>query len=114
MTDLHQQIADIETEIDILSDAAQQCRKSMVVAKAAIGLGAFLLVAASLGLIRSDAIILVLGIAATLAGIVFYGSSRSSLEEIAVKIRAHEGRRAAMIDRIDLRTVSDEIRPHAD
>ena len=32
-----------------------------------------------LGLIRSDAIVLVIGIAATLAGIGFYGSSRSTL-----------------------------------
>ena len=39
MTDLHQQIADLEAEIDALSDAAEQCRKSMVVAKVAIGVG---------------------------------------------------------------------------
>jgi hypothetical protein len=36
MIDLHQQIADLEVEIDALSDAAEQCRKSMVVAKVAI------------------------------------------------------------------------------
>ena len=39
MTDLHQQIADLEAEIDALSDAAEQCRKSMIVAKVAIGGG---------------------------------------------------------------------------
>jgi ABC-type sugar transport system ATPase subunit len=107
MTDFHQQIADIEAEIDALSDAAEQCRKSMVVAKVAVGVGGLLLVAALLGLIRTDAILLVFGIASALAGTVFYGSSRSSLEKITGKIQAHEARRAEMIDGMDLRTVPD-------
>jgi hypothetical protein len=107
MTDFHQQIADLEAEIDDLSDAAEKCRKSMVVAKAAVGVGILLFVVSLLGLIRVDAIVLVIGIAATLAGIGFYGSSRSSIEEISTKIRAHEARRAAMIDGMDLRTVQN-------
>jgi hypothetical protein len=107
MTDPHQQIADLEAEIDDLSDAAEKCRKSMVVAKAAVGVGILLFVVSLLGLIRVDAIVLVIGIAATLAGIGFYGSSRSSIEEISTKIRAHEARRAAMIDGMDLRTVQN-------
>jgi hypothetical protein len=69
MTDLHQQIADLEAEIDILSDAAERCRKSMIVAKAAVVAGILLFGASLLGLIPSDAIILVVGIAVTVAGI---------------------------------------------
>jgi hypothetical protein len=107
MNDFHQQIADLEAEIDALSDAAEQCRKSMIVAKVVIGVGALLFAASLLGVIRVDAIVLVIGIAATLAGIGFYGSSRSSIEEISTKIRAHEARRAAMIDGMDLRTVQN-------
>jgi hypothetical protein len=107
MTDFHQQIADLEGEIDALSDAAEQCRKSMVVAKIAIGAGVLLFMASLLGLIRSNAILLVVGIAAALAGTVFYGSSRSSLEKITEKIRTHEARRAEMIDGMDLTAVGD-------
>jgi cell division septum initiation protein DivIVA len=107
MINLHQQIADLEAEIDALTDAAEQCRKSMVVAKAAIGVGVLLFLASLLGLIRSDAIVLVVGIAATLAGIGFYGSSRGSLEQFTGKIRASEARRAEMIDGMDLRTVEE-------
>ena len=59
MSDHHQQIADLEAEIDTLSDAAEQCRKSMVVAKVAIGGGVLLFAVSLLGLIRSDAIVLV-------------------------------------------------------
>ncbi|WP_262273422.1 hypothetical protein [Microvirga yunnanensis] len=107
MTDLHQKIIDLEAEIDALSDSAEQCRKSMVVAKVATGGGILLFAAALLGVVRSDAILLVVGIAATLAGTVFYGSSRSSFEKITEKVRAYEARRAEMIDRMDLRTVQD-------
>ena len=39
MTDFHQQIADLEADIDALSDAAERCRKSMIIAKAAIAGG---------------------------------------------------------------------------
>ena len=68
MINLHQQIADLEAEIDALSDAAERCRKSMVVAKAGVGVGILLFVVSLLGLIRPDAILLVVGIAAALAG----------------------------------------------
>lgn len=102
MTDLHQQIADLETEIDRLSDAAEQCRKGMLVAKVAIAAGVLLFGASLFGLIRSDPIVLVIGIAATIAGIGFYGSSQGSLEQITAKVKACEMRRAEMIDGMDL------------
>ena len=108
MTDLHQQIADLEAEIDALSDAAERCRKSMIVAKAAVVAGILLFGASLLGLIRSDAIILVVGIAVTVAGIGFFGSSRGSLDQLVVKIRVLEARRTEMIDGMDLRTVHDQ------
>ena len=107
MTDPHQQITDLETEIDALTDAAEQCRKSMIVAKMAIGAGLLLLGAALGGLIRTDPLVLVVGIAATLGGIGFYGSSRGSLEHITNKIRTTEARRATLINEMDLRTVQD-------
>ncbi|SCZ12680.1 hypothetical protein [Microvirga guangxiensis] len=108
MIDFPQQIADLEAEIDALSDAGEQCRKSMIVAKMAVWAGVVLFAVALLGLIQFDATLLVVGIAALLAGAVFYGSSRSSLEEITRKIRASEARRAEMIDEMDLRIVEGQ------
>ena len=108
MTDLHQQIADLEAEIDALSDAAERCRKSMIVAKAAVVTGILLFGASLLGLIRSDAIILVVGIAVTVAGIGFFGSSRGTLDQLAEKIRVREARRTEIIDGMDLRTIHDQ------
>jgi cell division septum initiation protein DivIVA len=108
MTDLHQQIADLEAEIDALSDAAERCRKSMIVARAAVVAGILVFGASLFGLIRSDAIILVVGIAVTIAGIGFFGSSRGTLDQLAEKIRVREARRTEMIDAMDLRTVQDQ------
>jgi hypothetical protein len=105
MTDFHQQIADLEADIDALSDAAERCRKSMIIAKAAIASGLLVFGATVFGLIRSDPIALVVGIAAALAGIGFYGSSRSTREQIVGKIKLCEARRAELIDGMDLSTV---------
>lgn len=107
MIDPHQQIADLEAEIDSLSDAAEQCRKSMIVARSATVVGVLMFGAAILGLIQSGPIVLVMSIAATLAGIGFYGSSRGSLEKITGEVRASEARRAEMINGMDLQPVQD-------
>jgi 3-deoxy-D-arabino-heptulosonate 7-phosphate (DAHP) synthase class II len=110
MTDPHQQIADLEAEIDTLSDAAEQCRKSMIVARVAAVVGFLMFGATLLGLTRSDPIVLVVSIAATLAGIGFYGSSRSSLENLNGKIRGLEARRTEIINGMELPTVQDRQR----
>ncbi|WP_404291007.1 hypothetical protein ACD578_03800 [Microvirga sp. RSM25] len=105
MTDFHQQIADLEADIDALSDAAERCRKSMIVARLAVIAGVLLVGASLSGFVRTDALILVIGIAATLAGIGLLGSSRGSLEHITSKIRASEARRDELIDGMNLQTV---------
>jgi hypothetical protein len=105
MTDRHQQIADLEADIDALSDAAERCRKSMIVAKLAVVGGLLIFGAALFGLISSGPIALLAGIAVTLAGIVFYGSSRSTREQIVGKIKLHEAHRARLIDGMNLSTV---------
>ena len=107
MADQQQQIAELEAEIDTLSDAAEQCRKSMVLARLATGAGILLFAAALLGVIRPDPLVLVISIAATLAGIGFFGSSRGSLEHLTGKIRATEARRAEMIDGMELQPVQE-------
>jgi predicted benzoate:H+ symporter BenE len=107
MTDLHQQIAALEADIDALSDAAERCRKSMIVARLAIIAGVLLVGASLSGFVRTDALVLVIGIATTLAGIGLLGSSRGSLEHITGKIRASEARRDELIDGMNLQTVQD-------
>jgi predicted benzoate:H+ symporter BenE len=108
MTDLHQQIADLEAEVDNLSDAAERCRKTMILAKIATGVGIILVGASLLGLMRSDPVLVVIGITATLAGISLLGSSRGSLDQITEKISAYEARRAELINRMDLHVIETD------
>jgi hypothetical protein len=105
MTDLHQQIADLEAQIDALSDTAERCRKGMMVAQVTIAGGLLVFGATVFGVIWSDPITLIVGIAATLAGIGFYGSSRSTREQTIGTIRSCEARRAEMINGLSLRAV---------
>ena len=107
MNDLHQQIADVESEIDDLSEAAERCRKSMIVARVAIIAGVLLVGASLSGLVRTDALVLVIGIAVTLVGIGLLGSTRGSLEHITGKIRASEARRDGIIDGMSHSSVQD-------
>jgi hypothetical protein len=107
MADLHQQIADLESEIDDLSEVAERCRKSMIVAPVAIIAGVLLVGASLSGLVWTEALVLVIGIAATLAGIGLLGSSRGSLEHITGKIQASEARRDGIIDGMSLQSVQD-------
>jgi hypothetical protein len=108
MTNFHQQIDDLEAEIDALSDAAERCRKSIVVAKVAVIVGIVLLAASLLGLVRSDGLILVIGIAIAISGIGFFGSSQGSMDQLVEKIRVREARRAEMIDGMNLQVVQNQ------
>jgi hypothetical protein len=81
----------------------------MIAAKVVIGAGILLFGATLFGFIRSDAVLLVIGIAAVLAGIAFLGSSRGTLEQLAERIRTYEAHRAELIDGLDLRSAQDRL-----
>ncbi len=105
MFDRRQQIADLEAEIERLSDSAQQCRKIELVAKGAIAAGCLVLLAAIMGPFRSEPLMFVLGVAAALGGTVLLGSNKRTLEETLATIEAQEARRVSMIDGMELRAV---------
>jgi hypothetical protein len=105
MPDPHQEIADLEAEIDELADAAERCRKIIVLARVATGAGGLLLVAALIELFRSGPGALVLAITAVLGGLALFGSHTSTRDQILTKIRAREARRAQLIGELDLRDV---------
>lgn len=104
---MHQQIADLEDEIEKLSEAAERCRKTLVVAKVATAVGSILVFIVLLGLLRLHPMALIVGIAAALGGVALYGSNWSTLDELADCIREREARRAALIDALELQTVED-------
>ncbi|MDF2811026.1 MAG: hypothetical protein K0S56_2057 [Microvirga sp.] len=104
---LHDDITDLETEIDRLAEAAERCRKIMIVARGAIATGSVVLATLVLGVLRFDALILLASVTAILAGIAVFGSHRSTLQELRAKIAAQEARRSGLIDAMDLHVVKE-------
>jgi hypothetical protein len=109
MPDLHDQIADLEAEIEELSEAAVRCRKVITAAKVAVAAGVLLLAIIMLGVVRFDPVVLVGAITAILGGIALSGSNRTTLDEIVAGIRVRHAYRAEMIDRLGLRVVGSEV-----
>ena len=105
MRDPHQQIADLEADIERLSEAAERCRKIIVSSKAAVASGGLLLLALITGLFRFDPTAFLVGIPAVLAGIALTGTNRSTLDEITAAIREREAQRRAAINGLELRVV---------
>src|SRR5215213_2202371 len=106
MSDPQQEIRDLEAEIEALTQAAERCRKVIVLSKVATGAGGLMLVFILTGLVWVGPAVLVLAITALLGGVALFGSHTSTREEIAVRIRAQEARRAALIDAMVLQPVS--------
>lgn len=103
MSDATIAIADLEAEIERLSEAAERCRKTIVAARL-IWSGAIVLFAAIvLGAFGGAPEELVAALAAFVGGIGLNGSTRGTLRELDATIRTLEARRNAAIDAIDLR-----------
>jgi hypothetical protein len=103
--DLHDQIARIEAEIDELAKTLDGCRKAMLFSKVAIAAGGIWILAYLLGAIRFDPAAMIGAIAATIGGVVIFGSNSSTSKQTTAAMKAAETRRAELIDMIDLRTV---------
>jgi hypothetical protein len=107
MTDgnLHDQISQLEADIEDLTEVVERCRKVTLISKVAIAAGGIWLLAITLGAIRFDAVAMVASMALVIGGIVFFGSNTSTSKQTTVAIKAAEARRAELIDKINPRVV---------
>ena len=101
-----EEISRIEARLEHLAEVAERCRKIILAAKVAIGIGVALLLATMFGLVGSSQVAIG-SIAAVLGGIVALGSNVSTLRETTAAMAAAEALRANLIDGIDLRLVGD-------
>jgi len=101
------EISRIEARLEQLAAVAEQCRKIILVSKAAIATGGALLLVMVLGLFGSSAAIALGSIGAVLGGIVALGSNVSTLQQTMDAISADEALRSDLISGIDLRLVDD-------
>ena len=103
--DPREEISRLEARIEELAGTIENCRKIIAASKAAIVLGAALLVAIIVGVIGFDPMIFMAAIAALLGGIVLLGSNNSTAAQKTAELRAAEAQRAALINQIDLTVV---------
>jgi hypothetical protein len=95
--ELHEQIAQIEAEIEELAETIDSCRKLILVAKVTIAAGGVLLLAIIVGLIRFDPTVIIGAIAAVIGGTVIFGSNTSTLKQTIGTMEAAKARRAKLI-----------------
>ena len=109
MTDgnLHDQISQLEADIEALAEVVERCRKVTLTSKVAIAAGGIWLLALTLGAIRFDAMAMIASMALVIGDIVVFGSNTSTSKQTAVAIKAAEARRAELIDKINPRVVRE-------
>jgi len=100
-------ISRVEERLERLAEVAEQCRKIILVSKAAIAGGFALLLVTILGLFGANQTLALGSIAAVLGGIVSLGSNVSTLRQTTDAISAAEALRSDLIGQIDLRVVGD-------
>ena len=107
---LSDEISRIEARLEELAEVAERCRKIILVSKAAIAVGAALLLVLMLGLFGPSPAATIGSIAAVLGGIASLGSNVSTLRQTMASMSAAEVHRSDLISRIDLRVVDDSVR----
>ncbi len=105
--ELRVRILHLEVQIEDFAESIERCRKLILTAKVAIGIGGILILAMAGGAIKLDALALLGAIAALAGGIVVFGSTRSTSEQQKAALRAAEAERADLIGQIDLTVVGN-------
>jgi hypothetical protein len=109
MTDsnLHDQISQLEADIEDFTEVVERCRKVTLISKVAIAAGVIWLLALTLGAIRFDAMAMITSMALVIGGIVVFGSNTSTSKQTTLAIKAAEELRAELIDKINPRVVTE-------
>jgi hypothetical protein len=107
MSEIRDEIARLEIEIERLSETAERCRKIAWVSKAAISAGGAWVMAILLGFTPLNGMALVGVIVLVIGGVVSLGSNQTTANQTAESIEKAERERAVLIGEIDLRLVSD-------
>jgi len=103
--DLREEIVRLEAEIEQFAETIESCRKLILIAKAAMALGALLILGALIGAITLDPAVLIGAFGVAIGGLVVFGSNTSTLAQAQAATKAAELRRSELIGRIDLRVV---------
>jgi hypothetical protein len=103
--DLREEIVRLEADIEQFAETIESCRKLILIAKAAMALGALLILGALIGAITLDPAVLIGAFGVAIGGLVVFGSNSSTLAQAQAATKSAELRRSELIGRIDLRVV---------
>jgi hypothetical protein len=110
--DPHDEIARLEAEIEERSAAIERCRKVILASKIAAAAGGLVIILLLLGIMPSNATLLIISIAAVLGGLVGLGSTTTTAGQLADAVKDAEARRAVLIESINLTVVGDATSRH--
>jgi hypothetical protein len=102
------EISHLETEIEELTEVIERCRKIILISKIAVAAAAILLLALTFGMIRFDPVAMIGTLAVLIGGTVIFGSNMSTAKQTAAAVQTAEALRAELIDKIDLRVVTEQ------
>ena len=105
--DPREEIARLEAEIEERSAALERCRKVILLGKVAAGAGAIVLVLLFVGVLRMEPAVLISAMAAVIGGIVAFGSTTTTANQLSEAMQAAEARRAELIGLLELQVVAD-------
>ena len=108
--DPRDEIVRLEAQIEQLAGVIEGCRKIIAVSRAAVVVGAILLLAIVTGALRLDPTMLIASIAAVIGGIVLLGSNSQTSDDATAALQTAEARRTKLIGAIDLQLVAGRER----
>ena len=95
----------LEAEIESAAQTIEWCRKFIIIAKVMMALGGLWLAAIATGIERFTPLAMIIAITLVIAGIVAFGTNRSTAAQAAERLDIAERLRAQLIDRLRLEEV---------
>ncbi len=105
MTPVHEEVAQIEAEMEALAEKIEHGRKVAVLAKALVAAGSLALVLLVVGVLRGSPGVLLFGIAAVLGGFTLLGSNRTTTDQFRERLSDAQAKRNALISGMHLHLV---------
>jgi hypothetical protein len=102
-----EQIEQLEAQLDQLREAIQRSRRLVVAGRACAFAGSALLICLMLGLATFTPIRMIVGITASLGGLVLTGSSMASTAQLELSLKQTEDKRNAAIDALEFVKIGD-------
>jgi hypothetical protein len=107
-SDLRNEILRLEERIDDLAEAIARSRRISQISKIAIVGGLIWTLATILGAVAFVPAAVIIAMAATIGGVVLFGSTATTAKETLAEMQATEAHRAELIGRMQLRVVGED------